>query len=195
MKKLIIITGCSGSGKTSLASSLHKKLDNSTYLSLDMLLEKIYDLVGFKNIQEKKSLRSMVRRMYKSLLRETLKRGDEIVIVEHPFKKEWIPLFQNLQKEFDYELFTINIFIKDYETHWKNLVKREKENRHQSHYLQSYNIKNKDSYEPYLEFDYDSHKKEYESRKVYNINLGKVINIEDISLVNLYDIIEEITEN
>lgn len=194
MKKLIIITGCSGSGKTVLAKSLNENLENSTLLSLDTMLEMIYDLVGFKNIDEKKDLRKFVVRTYKSLLREVLKRGDPIVIIEYPFKKKWLRLFESLRDEFGYEIYTINMLIEDYDAHWNNLVKREMNDRHRSHYLQSYNVKNKENYEPHLEFDYEKHKRGYESKKMYDINLGKVIDVADISLVDIQSLVKQILE-
>ena len=46
MKKLIIITGVSGTGKTTLARILYKKLENSILLSYDEFSEKIYDMIG-----------------------------------------------------------------------------------------------------------------------------------------------------
>ncbi len=55
MKKLIIITGVSGTGKTTLARTLYKKLENSILLSYDELSEKIYDIIGFKNEKQKKA--------------------------------------------------------------------------------------------------------------------------------------------
>lgn len=57
MNKLIIITGVSGTGKTTLANILYEKIENSTLLSYDKLSESIYDIVGFKNNNEKKKLR------------------------------------------------------------------------------------------------------------------------------------------
>ena len=45
MKKLIIITGVSGVGKTTLAQILYKKLENSILLSYDEFSEKIQHII------------------------------------------------------------------------------------------------------------------------------------------------------
>lgn len=45
MRKLIIITGVSGTGKTTLAKILHKKLENSILLPYDELSENISDMI------------------------------------------------------------------------------------------------------------------------------------------------------
>ena len=89
MSKLIIITGISGTGKTTLAKILYNKIESSTLLSFDTLTENIYDIVGFKNKTEKKSLKQLNTNIYKSLIEECMKRKDEIIILEKPFKIEW----------------------------------------------------------------------------------------------------------
>lgn len=56
MKKLIIISGISGVGKSTLARKMYQKIKNSTLISLDVLAENIYDIMGFKDKKQKKSL-------------------------------------------------------------------------------------------------------------------------------------------
>ena len=53
MKKLIIISGISGTGKTTLAKKMYQKIENSTLISLDSLKEDIYDIMGFKDKKQK----------------------------------------------------------------------------------------------------------------------------------------------
>ena len=74
MNKLIIITGISGTGKSTLAKKLYNKIENSTLLSFDILTENIYDIVGFKNKAEKKSLQQLNANIYKNLIEECMKR-------------------------------------------------------------------------------------------------------------------------
>lgn len=93
MKKLIIITGVSGTGKTTLAKILHKKLENSILLSYDEFSEKISDMIGFKNKEQKKHLCYLKTEMYKKLIEECMGRKDEIIILEKPFKIEWRVFF------------------------------------------------------------------------------------------------------
>lgn len=194
MKKLIIVTGISGTGKTTLAKMLYEKINGSTLLSYDTLSENIYDIVGFKNKTEKKSLQSLNIELYKKLIRECMKRKDEVIILERPFKKEWIDFFDNLSKQYAYEIYTINVFAKDFNVIWARLLKREKskKERHPSHYLNSYCLKRKQEYEPFFEYDYDTLKEEYDGLISNRINLGKVIEIEDIEDVDINEMIKEI---
>ena len=56
MNKLIIVTGISGSGKTTISKYIYNHYNNFTIISMDTLKENIYDLVGFDNYEEKQNL-------------------------------------------------------------------------------------------------------------------------------------------
>ena len=194
MKKLIIITGVSGVGKTTLAQILYKKLENSILLSYDEFSEKIYDIIGFKNKEQKKHLYYLKIEMYKKLIEECMQREDEIIILEKPFKIEWNDFLKNLITKYEYETYTINIFAKDFETIWNRLSKREslKEERHPAHYLNSYYYNKRDKYKPFFEYQYNTLKAEYDNLLSNSINLGNVINLEDIEQVKIEELIKEI---
>jgi len=196
MNKLIIITGISGTGKSTLAKKLYNKIENSTLLSFDILTENIYDIVGFKNKTEKKSLKQLNTNIYKSLIEECMKRKDEIIILEKPFKIEWKDYLDQISKKYKYKILTINLFTNDFNKLFDNLLKREmsKAERHPSHYLTSYSLKEKELYEPYFEYEYNTLKQEYDSLESNSINLGKVININDITKLNLSNLIQTISQ-
>lgn len=196
MNKLIIITGISGTGKTTLAKNIYNKIKNSTFLSFDTLSENIYDMVGFKNKTEKKSLKLLNINIYKNLIEECMKRKDEVIILEKPFKIEWKDYLNQVSQKYKYEIFTINLFTNDFDKLFNNLLKREmsKLDRHPSHYLSSYSLKEKESYEPFFEYEYNTLKQEYDSLESNSINLGKVININDITEVNIDNLIKTILQ-
>lgn len=196
MKRLIIISGISGTGKTTLAKKMYQKIENSTLISLDILAENIYDIMGFKDKSQKKSLRSIYIKVYKLLIEEAMKRNDEVIIVEYPFKKEWITFFEKVISKYDYQVYTIHLFAKDFDTIWKRLKIRENSTeRHPSHYLQEYNLRNKEKYEPYFEFDYNRLKKEYDNLISNCIHLGKEIKVEDIQKLDVDKCIKSIVES
>ena len=194
MKKLIIITGVSGTGKTTLARILHEKLEDSILLSYDELSEKISDIIGFKNKDQKKHLSHLNISMYKKLIKESMEREDKIIILEKPFKREWKRILDNLIDKYGYKAYTVNIFAKDFETIWNRLLKREKlkKERHPAHYLDSYYYNKRNKYKPFFEYKYETLKKEYDSLLSNSINLGKVINIKDIEQVKIEELIKEI---
>lgn len=194
MKKLIIITGVSGTGKTTLAKILYKKLENSILLSYDQLSEKICDMIGFKNKEQKKHLYYLKIEIYKKLIEECMQREDEIIILEKTFKSEWKDFLKNLMTKYKYETYTINIFAKDFQTIWNRLLKREisKEERHPAHYLNSYYYNKRDKYNPFFEYQYDTFKAEYDNLLSNSINLGNVINLEDIEEVNIDKLIKSL---
>lgn len=194
MNKLIIITGVSGTGKTTLAKALNKKLENSILLSYDEFSEKIYDMIGFKNKEQKKHLYYLKIEMYKKLIEECMQRKDEIIILEKPFKIEWRDFFKDLSYKYEYQVYTINIFAKDFQTIWNRLLKREssKEDRHPAHYLDSYYFNKKSEYEPFFEYQYDTFKEEYKNLLSNSINLGNVIKIKDIEKVNIDKLIKSL---
>lgn len=194
MNKLIIITGVSGTGKTNLANILYEKIENSILLSYDKLSENIYDLVGFKDKSQKKQLQLLNERIYKDLIEQCMKRKDSVIILEKPFRIEWKEFFEKLSRKYEYEVYTINMFSKNFETIWKRLKKREmsKKDRHPSHYLNSYYLKNREGYLPFFEYDYDKFKEEYDKLLVNSINLENVINVEDIDGLDINKLIAKL---
>lgn len=190
MNKLIIVTGISGSGKTTISKYIYNHYSDSTIISMDTLKENIYDLVGFDNYEEKQVLKNIVYDTFIRLLTECMKRQDENIIIEYPFNKKWEQIFKELVDKYNYEAITIKVKGKDYDTVFKRLNERNNSSkRHPSHSLTKYNLKEKHKYKSTNELDYEELKSDYEDGKYTSICLGKVINyINDSS--NYKDIIK-----
>lgn len=86
MNKLIIITEISGTGKSTLAQMLYNKIENSVIISFDKLSENTYDMIGFNNEKEKKDLGLLNEKIYKSLIKQCMKRNDGVIILEKLFR-------------------------------------------------------------------------------------------------------------
>lgn len=181
MKKIIIVTGVSGIGKTTISSYLYNCYKESTLISMDQLKESIYPLIGYKSKQEKNQLKDIVYSLFSSILEECMNREDEIIIVEYPFSQKWKIVFENLIKKYSYRAITINVKTNDYEKVFDLVDKRNNSNqRNVVHSIDNYNPHKKSEYRSKNEINYNSWKEDYLSNKYTSINLGKVIDFYNI---------------
>lgn len=181
MKKIIIVTGVSGIGKTTISSYLYNHYKESTLISMDQLKESIYPLIGYKSKQEKNQLKDIVYSLFSSILEECMNREDEIIIVEYHFSQKWKIVFENLIKKYSYRAITINVKTNDYEEVFDIVDKRNNSNqRNIIHSIDNYNPHKKSEYRSKNEINYNSWKEDYLSNKYTSINLGKVIDFYNI---------------
>lgn len=176
MKRLIIVTGISGSGKSTIANYIYKHYKNSTIISMDVLKENMYDLVGFNNYEQKQNLKLIIYNTFIDLLNECMRRNDENIIIEYPFNSNWENKFKELVDKYNYETITIKVKGKDYDTIFRRLNNRNNSiKRHPSHSLTSYNLKEKNKYKSANELDYEELKRDYETNKYTSISIGREI--------------------
>lgn len=86
MSRLIVVCGLSGSGKTTFAEALSKRL-NIVCLHKDSIKESLYDVSGGKTIDDSKKLGLWSVRILLSLAEEQIRRGVDLII-ESPFNYE-----------------------------------------------------------------------------------------------------------
>lgn len=193
MSKLIIITGISGSGKSTISKVIYNHYKKSTLISMDILKENIYELVGFYNYNQKQNLKKIVYNTFLKLLEECMNRNDENIIIEYPFNKTWENDFKSLLKKYDYNAITIRVKSISYDTIYERLnIRNNGSNRHPSHSLINYNPKMKDIYKSTNELKYDELKEDYESNKYTSLNIGKTIDFinDNFNFDNLISLID-----
>lgn len=99
---LIIIDGQMGSGKTTVASILHKKLKRTAYLGLDRIKWQISD---FKRVPaDNEIVRNVVGVMAKEYLRQGIS-----VIIEQGMREKQIKALQRMVKQYNARCFTYQL--------------------------------------------------------------------------------------
>lgn len=196
MNRLIIITGISGSGKTTIAKTIHNYYENSILISLDTIKTNIYDVMGFANYEQKQSLKPIIYNTFIELLEECLKRNDENIIIEYPFNKNWEPTFQELVTKYHYEAITVRVKGTSFPDIYQRLVERDNSsNRHPGHSLTTYNPKLKEDYVSTFKLDYNKLEKDFHSNKYTSIAIGRTIDflnntLDSKKVIELLEMIE-----
>ncbi len=129
MPKLIIICGLPGTGKTTLANELSKKLQIFC-LHKDSIKESLYESLKMNSLEDSKRLGYPSVKAILDLAEENLSRGID-VIIESPFNfTDDEKVFETLQNKFDLNLYTIVLQL-DKVNRKKRFMERE---RHSSHH-------------------------------------------------------------
>lgn len=122
-KTLVVITGISGTGKTTLASEMSKFLDVEM-LSFDDFKVQQYETYGFTNEQERLKLWNDAKMEFLRALKLRMFTG-ATVIVEFPFNTTWQEDFDILRRQYQYELVILNCNTRDFDDIWKKKVERD----------------------------------------------------------------------
>lgn len=120
---LIIISGISSSGKTTLAKGLSKKY-NYPVLSMDDYKVKVYEEFGFESEYERKLLWNMAKNMFCTDIIKNARTGCSF-IVEYAFDISWQEFFEYVSGEYDFNTIVINCNSRSFEDIWKSRVERD----------------------------------------------------------------------
>jgi predicted kinase len=143
MSKLIIVCGLSGSGKTSLAKELSKKMKIICFHK-DSLKEKLFELLNGKSEEDSIKIGKLAIKLFFTLIEEQLSRNLDLII-EAPFNfMEDYKLLGKWEKSYELDLYSIICSI-DNKTRKGRIQSRE---RHEAHWSRDKKINLED------EFDY-----------------------------------------
>jgi predicted kinase len=145
MSKLIIVCGLPGTGKTTLAKALSKKL-GIFCLHKDSLKESLYDSMKMSSLEDSKKLGYPTVKAVLDLAEQNIAHGID-VILESPFNFPDVgKIFRKWKKKYNLSLFSVILHI-DEDERRQRFLERE---RHRSHH----DNKRKLDYEE-MKFSYD----------------------------------------
>jgi len=182
MANLVIITGESGVGKTTFANWLSEAL-NVKLISVDYINETIYEILGYKDREEKRKLRDISFNLMYSLLKEQFRRKSDIII-EYPFGHETKEEISKIVNDSNVNVITIR-FECPIEKSYVRAVERDATDntRHITHFASSY--PNKLNFENRVSHSFEYYKRRAETRGVFNFDLGRLITVDASDLSNM----------
>lgn len=128
MSKLIIVCGLPGSGKTTLAKELSKKLKIACFHK-DTLKEELFELFDGKNLEDSMSIGKKTVKLLFRLVEEQLSKGID-VIMESPFNfPEDYQTFTGWKEKYQLDLYSL-ICLVDKKIRKERFFSRD---RHRSH--------------------------------------------------------------
>lgn len=180
MKKLIILTGISGVGKTTLSKYIQNKIDGVTVITLDSILERICEMIGFHDKKGKKRNRTVAFDCFRKMLELCMKREDKIIIVDYPFRSSWKDFFHKISCKYDYDVLTVKLYGETFEQIYERACVRDlSDERNLIHESDSYHPSKKGKDNKRNVQSEDVLRKIYESEGRTNFTVGQ-----ELKLVN-----------
>lgn len=140
-KTLIIVTGISASGKTTLATKLKEKL-KFKYFALDTYKTMMYEQYGFYNETERSILWNLSKNLFELDILKEMRKGKNLIL-DYPFDKSWNSFFESVSKTYDYTIIVINCNTRCFDDIWESRVSRDSSNKREKCLTAQAYIKNR----------------------------------------------------
>lgn len=129
MKKLIIISGLPGAGKTTLAAELSRRT-GLFCIHKDTIKENLFTTLCYSGEEESKNLGRVSMELLFTLTKEQLERGVSIIIEAPFYFEDEYPRIDAWSERFGYKIYTIICAI----DHEERLRRKANRLRHVAHY-------------------------------------------------------------
>ena len=152
MSKLIIVCGLPGSGKTTLAKEISKRLKIAC-IHKDSIKEQFFESMNLSTLEDSKRVGKPTIDVLFRLAQEQMENGVDIII-EAPFNfPDDYPLFEGWQRKYGVNLYVIICSISKEERNNRFVERLNNGNRHHSHHdIDRLHIEGFDNNQ--IEFDY-----------------------------------------
>lgn len=155
MKKIILIAGVPGIGKSYLANQISRVYPKAMYIAQDACKELLFNTVGFSNLIEKEELIEKSREMFTDISAMSLANND-VLILDYPFSYKQLDFLDSLRLDYDIKFLTLTLY-GDLEVLYKRRRNRDLDgHRNNGHILDCYH-----GYETYTSETYPLSKIKY----------------------------------
>ncbi len=198
-KKIVMITGGPGTGKSYMAKRIMETVKGLTFLSYDTVKEHNFDKFGFNDEKEKEELNRFSLTEFYLYVKKAME-NSESILTEYPFYQRHGEKLEELIEKNGYQAYTLYLY-GEWETIYRRGILRDGDGkRHPGHLTNCYHKETEDGISSdgskkensvFLSFD-DFRKMMKE--KEYNIALGTVISVDvtDYTTISYNKIIESI---
>ncbi len=194
-KKLILVTGYPGTGKTYLRNMICKKLQHLISISIDEVKEQVWDQFGYDSEEQKKQLNKLsLQRFFLEL--ETLMSRDADVISDYPFSQKQEHELQKLTQQYKYMVLTIRL-LADLDTLFERQARRDLDSgRHLGHVLSRYHLGDKvrDRSQADALLDYEEFVNRCTKRGYGEFQMGKLIQLDvsDFDSIDYTELLQQV---
>ncbi|AIF50279.1 AAA family ATPase [Pelosinus sp. UFO1] len=194
-KKLILLAGYPGTGKTYLCNIILEWRNCFVVLSPDDIKEKFWDELGFDSLEEKEKTIQLSWDYYYKKMKEIMQGGSSI-ISDYPFSEKHKSKIELLSEQYGYQIVTIRL-TGDLDVLFERQKKRDLDtNRHLGHILNCYHygehVKNRSEADGLV--DYKEFTKRCRTRGYGNFELGHLIEMDmtDFSSIDYSELLRQL---